>query len=97
MAVDRFIIIRNVYLEGKNALIVAKKVTSIHIAESPKIMGVGNNKSNIVNSTKTKSTEMKRKLVKVQMNNTEVKFQLDARSDMTLMNKLGRKLADQCY
>ena len=44
MAVDRLIIIRNVYLEGKNALIVAKKVTSIHIAESQKIMGAGNNK-----------------------------------------------------
>ena len=27
MAVDRFIITRNVYLEGNNALIVVKKVT----------------------------------------------------------------------
>ena len=34
MTVDRFIIIRNIYLEAKNALIVTKKVTSIHIAES---------------------------------------------------------------
>ena len=32
MAVDRFII-RNVHLEGKNALIVAKKVTSLYIVE----------------------------------------------------------------
>ena len=37
MIVDRFIIIRNVHLEGKNALIVAKKVSIIHIAESQKI------------------------------------------------------------
>ena len=37
MAVNRIIIIKNIYLEGKNALIVARKVTSIHIAESQKI------------------------------------------------------------
>ena len=39
MAVDRFIIIRNVHLKGKNALIMDKKVISIHIAESQKIKG----------------------------------------------------------
>ena len=33
MSVDTFIIIRNVHLERKNVLIVAKKVTSIRIAE----------------------------------------------------------------
>ena len=37
MAVNRFTIIRNVHLEGKNALIVAKKVTSLRIIESQNI------------------------------------------------------------
>ena len=41
MAVDGFIIIRNVHLEGKNILIVTKKVISIRIAESQKIRGGG--------------------------------------------------------
>ena len=75
MTINRFIIIRNVHLEGKNALMMAKKVTSMHIAESQKIRGGKNKKY----STKTESTEieMKRKFVKVQMNKTEVNFQLD--------------------
>ena len=34
----------NVHLEGKNALIVVKKVTSIRIAESQKTRGVTNEK-----------------------------------------------------
>ena len=37
MAVDRFIIIRNVQLFGKNALIVAQKLISIRTTESQKI------------------------------------------------------------
>ena len=43
---------------------------------------------NTVNSTKTENTEikMKRKFVKVEMNNKEVKFQLDISSNVTLMN-----------
>ena len=53
MAVDRFIIIRNVYLKGKNALIVTKKVTSICIAESQKTKK-GAKLKNAVNSTKIK-------------------------------------------
>ena len=35
MSVDRFIMIINVHLEGKNVLIMAEMVTSIRIAESP--------------------------------------------------------------
>ena len=99
MAVDRFIIIRNVHLEGKNALIVAKKVTTIRIAESQKNKWMGSKMKSPVNSTKTKSTEIKmnRKFVKVQMNNKEIKFQLDIGSDLILIDELERKLVDQLY
>ena len=41
--------------------------------------------------TEHKEIEMKRKIVKVQMNNSEVKLQMDTGSDVTLMNKQIRK------
>ena len=55
---------------------------------------------NTVNSSKTENTEikMKRKFVKVQMNNKEVKFQLDTGSDVILiMNKVGSKFDDHLF
>ena len=55
---------------------------------------------NTVNSTKLENTEikMKRKFMKVQMNNKEVKFQLDTSSEVTLINEqTWKKLADQLY
>ena len=44
---------------------------------------------NTVNSYETENTEikMKRKFVKVQKNNNEVKFQLDTSSNVTLINE----------
>ena len=76
MAVDRFIIIRNVHLEGKNSLIATKKITSIHFAESQKIKRGQKMKSIVNSSTKTEDIKMKRKFGKVQINDKEVKFQL---------------------
>ena len=80
--------IRNVRLEEKNALIVAKKATSISTIESQKNKK-GTKMKNPVNSTKTENTEIKtkRKFVKVQMNNEEFKFRLDTSSDVTLTNE----------
>ena len=85
MAVDTFIIIRNGHWKGKNALIVAKKVTSIQMPKNKK----GPKMKNTSQSTKTENTEirMKRKFVKVNMNNKEVKFLLDISSDVTLINE----------
>ena len=96
MAVDRYIIIRNVHLEGKNALIMAKKVTRISIAESKKnFLKKGAKIKNIVNSTKTKNRNKNEKFLKVQMYKKHVKYQLNTGSDVTLINELGKKLADQ--
>ena len=50
MVMNRFIIIKNVHLEGKNALIVVKKVISIWISESQKIKS-GAKMKNTVNLT----------------------------------------------
>ena len=84
---------KDVHLEGKSALIVAKKVTSIHTAESQKIKEDKTEKYSQINSTRK---QMKRKYVKVQMNNKEVKFKLDTGSNVTLINektwkKIGRQ------
>ena len=87
MAVDRFIIIRNVHLEGKNDLIVAKKVTNILIAESQKIKRWQKWKLLLRKQKQKIEINMKRKFGKVQMNNKAVQFQMDTSSDMTLIKK----------
>ena len=58
------------------------------MAESEKKKKSGVKMKNTINSTKMEKTEIKmKKFVKVQMNNTEVKFLLDISSDVILINK----------
>ena len=63
-------------------------VTNIRIVKCQKIKK-GAKMKNTVYSTKTENMEIKikRKFVKVQMNNKEVNFQMDTNSDVTLINK----------
>ena len=75
MAVDRFIIIRNVYLEGNNALIMTKKVTNIRIVESQKIKRKQKWKIQLTQLKRKTEIKTKRKFVKVHINNKNIKLQ----------------------
>ena len=86
MAVDRFIMIRNVRLEGKKCFNCDQKGHKHTHSRKPKNKK-GAKMKNTINSTKMENTEIKIKIkinfAQVQMNNM---FQLDTSSDVTLIN-----------
>lgn len=86
MALVRFIITRNVHLERKNALIVAKKNINIHTAKNPKVKRRQKLKIQLT-TMENKELNLKRKFVTVQMSDKNIKFQLDTVSDLSLINE----------